>query len=420
MNTTDVLPLIETPTLDYYESKACELFESCKTVSNYTIQHIRKYHPDPDKLADVNRLLQNFSLDDARLILAREHGFSDLETFISHICELAREGSQVQKFERAVDAIVRGDAETLEFLIASDPRIVRSRSSRAHEATLLHYVAANGLEIYRQETPANIVEIAELLLSKGCEVDALAKVFDNRLATTLELTVSSGHSAAAGVQSALVEKLLDHGAKVNGVLDDSSPLVTALYHRHAGAAETLAARGARIDNVVTAAAMGRREILAQYLDENGKVTADAPILNVGWLPRMKTPQENLELGFVWAAMLNRVDTVSYLLDNHINLLSRDHKQWTALHWAAYLGHLEIVDLLLKRRAPLEARHEIGGTVLDQTLWATINRGVSPDHVEIIRKLIEAGAKIHSWWHFATLTPPLDDRIADLLMEFDNS
>ena len=42
---------------------------------------------------------------------------------------------------------------------------------------LLHYVAANGVEDFRQKTPDNIVEIAELLLDAGAEVNAESNAY---------------------------------------------------------------------------------------------------------------------------------------------------------------------------------------------------------------------------------------------------
>ena len=46
-----------------------------------------------------------------------------------------------------------------------------------HRATLLHYVAANGVEDYRQTSPSNAVPVAEALLHAGAEVDVLADTY---------------------------------------------------------------------------------------------------------------------------------------------------------------------------------------------------------------------------------------------------
>lgn len=66
----------------------------------------------------------------------------------------------VQRFEHAVDAIVSGDIGTLSRLLREDPALVRARSTRVnyfdpphHRATLLHYLAANGVQNYRQKSP---------------------------------------------------------------------------------------------------------------------------------------------------------------------------------------------------------------------------------------------------------------------------
>src|SRR5258706_16467940 len=81
-------------------------------------------------------------------------------------------------FEAAVEAIIHGDLDALKALLGAHPELVRSRSMLPHRATLLHYIAANGVEGDRQKTPANAVEIALALLKAGAEVDALADMYD--------------------------------------------------------------------------------------------------------------------------------------------------------------------------------------------------------------------------------------------------
>ena len=55
--------------------------------------------------------------------------------------------------------------------------MVRARSTREHEAPLIHYVAANGVEDFRQKTPKNIVEITRVLIEAGAEVDATTQAY---------------------------------------------------------------------------------------------------------------------------------------------------------------------------------------------------------------------------------------------------
>lgn len=416
MNTTDLTPLTSDPTPEYYEKQAAALADSCRSIHTDSLKLIREYHPDPEKITLLNRPDTNFGLDDARAVVAREHGFEDWPAFLQHISDVRDINSPVSRFERAADAVVQGDTDTLKSLLAANPDLVHERSARGHKATLLHYTAANGVENFRQLTPANALEVADILLSAGAEPDALADTYGNKWGTTLDLLVSSSHPAQAGVQTALAEKLLDYGAAVNGVRNNGSPLLTAIYFYYPESAEVLVKRGARVDNVVTAAAMGETAQLAGYLDDTGKLRTDAPLVQVEWLKIAPTPEANLALAFVWAAMLNRVETVRFLLEKGVSPASKDHRDWTALHWSGYLAHLEMADMLIAHKAPLEARNEFGGTVLDQTLWGTAHEGLRPHHLEVVHKLVDAGAKIHTWWLLTDLHPPLHESVASILQE----
>src|SRR5687768_1620680 len=118
------------------------------------------------------------------------------------------------RFDAAADAIVDGDLATLRRLLGEDPSLVRMRSDRRGQATLLHYVAANGVEDERQRTPPNIVEIARLLLDAGAEVDARNEDYGGG-GTALGLVATSVHPRRAGVQLALMELLVAAGANVD-------------------------------------------------------------------------------------------------------------------------------------------------------------------------------------------------------------
>src|SRR5947208_1575436 len=86
------------------------------------------------------------TLAEAHFQIAREHGFASWPKFAKHIDGLTRARSPISRFEKAVDAIVAGDAATLARLLREDPALVRARSTREHHSTLLHYVSANGVE----------------------------------------------------------------------------------------------------------------------------------------------------------------------------------------------------------------------------------------------------------------------------------
>src|SRR6185436_18781672 len=117
--------------------------------------------------------------------------------------------------------------------------------------------SANGVEGYRQKTPANIVDITRMLLDAGADVDATCHVYGSDC-TTLGLTATSAHPANAGVMNDLLQLLLDRGASMDkeGSAGRSHSLVFAcLANGQPDAARFLASRGARVD-FVSAAALG--------------------------------------------------------------------------------------------------------------------------------------------------------------------
>jgi hypothetical protein len=83
--------------------------------------------------------------------------------------------------------------------------------------------------------------------------------YAGRCRTTLDALVSSDHPTEAGVAGRLVELLCSAGAAVDGHDDDGSSLATALYFATLDCVSALIERGARTDNVVFAAAAGRRD-----------------------------------------------------------------------------------------------------------------------------------------------------------------
>ena len=227
-------------------------------------------------------------------------------------------------YETAADAVIEGRLAELQALLRDQPSLATARSQREHHATLLHYLAANGVEQYRQKSPPNAVEIANTLLEAGAEVDALADTYaGGTTETTMNLLVSSVHPREAGVQVPLVHTLLDHGAAIDGIANDCSPLVTALAFWYGSAAAALVGRGARVETVATAAGMGRLDLVRQMVTEAG-IVRGVPLLDVPWLPFGNDPQANLELAAVWARMHGHPEVESFLVQRGVNARARNN------------------------------------------------------------------------------------------------
>jgi len=337
-------------TLDAYHEEAAGLLEAFRSGDPDAGQRFKWEHPRffGRPLSEVHGA--DLDLDDARLAVAHGHGFdgwADLEAFT----EALGEDGAVRRFERAVEAVVAGDLGTLRSLLEAEPDLARARSTRRHHATLLHYVAANGVEGARQRTPANAVAVARLLIEAGAEADALADMYGERC-STMSMLVSSTPPAEAGLQAALAEVLLDHGAALVGPGSKwQSPLMTALAFGFPDTAEALARRGAPLEGLPAAAGLGR--------------VADVERL----LPGADGPARHASLAL--AAQLGRVEVVRLLLDagEDPDRYNPDgyHAHATPLHQAVASDHLDVVKLLVERGARLDLRDTIyEGTPLD---WA---------------------------------------------------
>ena len=324
-------------------------------------------------------------LADAQFVIARSHGFINWPALAKHVEQLARKDSSVARFEVAADAVVSGDLRTLRRCLREKPELVRERSTREHRATLLHYTSANGVEGYRQKTPKNIVEIADLLLESGAEVDAEAEVYGGG-STTLGLAATSIHPEAAGVQEPLLQLLLDHGASIdrpNLAGNKHSAVSACLANGRPRAGEFLAARGARLD-LESAAGVGRMDVVETFFHLDGGLKPSAT-------------KKQLQRGLIWGCSYGRENVVVFLLDHGADLAEGLDSGATPLHWAAGGGHLGLVKLLVERGAPLEAINTWGGTVLEHAGWGFEHGAPGTDFAPVFDRLLAAGAKIRGSW-----------------------
>src|ERR1043166_7072949 len=190
--------------------------------------------PRPSEAVWPNGLSISYASGDAREIVRQSHDFESWDANARFFAEIARKDSAMARFEKAVDAIVGGDLATLQRSLRRHPELIRARSPRRHHSTLLHYAAANGVEGFRQNTPANIVAITGFLLGGGADVNATADMYGGG-STTLGLAATSIHPVRAGVLEPLVACLIDAGARVEQPNDASLVNACLANGRLAGA-----------------------------------------------------------------------------------------------------------------------------------------------------------------------------------------
>jgi ankyrin repeat protein len=360
-------PPLRSP-LSAYEEQADRLLAAHAAADPTAIDLFHRKHPRfldekvkwlPKFIPDSEIRDATLSLDDARLAVARNYDFLDWASLAAFVDAVSEDGP-VLAYEAAVEAVVNGDLGSLQDALRHDPALIHARSSRVccfdptvHRATLLHYVAANGVEAYRQKTPGNAVEVARTLLVAGAEPDALADMYGTPC-TTMSMLVSSSHPAKAGVQVALTGLLLDFGAAIEGRGGKwHQPLFTALTFGMSDVAHFLAERGARID-LPAAAGLGLASEAARQL--------------------AFANEEERRRALSLAAQQGHAEIVALLLASGLdpNRFNPDsnHPHTTPLHQAVLGGHEEVVRLLVARGARLDIRDTIwNGTPLGWAIHA---------------------------------------------------
>lgn len=354
-------------TVAEYEAQADALFAALSAGDEPALWKLKWEHPRfaGKGVEDVRNA--ELTLTDARMATARRYAFEEWDALVRFAGEIGHDGD-VARFESAVEAVVDGNVAALSAMLRDHPELARARSNRMHHATLLHYIAANGVEGVRQRTPPNAVDVAVLLLDAGAEPDALADMYDAKC-TTMSMLVSSAHPAKAGVQAALATTLLDRGAALEGPGTNwQSPVLTALTFGYTQTAEVLAARGV-IETLPTAAGLGRLDDVRRLLPD-----ADAAARHTA---------------LALAAQHGHAAVVALLLDagedpNRFNPKGF-HGHSTPLHQAVWARHLDVVKLLLDRGARLDIPDTIYGAT--PLRWAVYGQ-----RIEIADYLRERGAQ----------------------------
>jgi ankyrin repeat protein len=356
---TKTLP--ERPNLAQLKLQAKELLSLHRdgrqaAAARIAAHHPRFAHTDPSSVLEAP-----FKLADAQLVVAREYGFESWGA-LKHLVDL---GSRVAKlvphprFPEALAALEAGDVARLTSLLSKHPELVRARTNLEPPygyfaaATLLHHVAWNPSR--KAPVPANIVEVARLLLDRGAEADALT--LGRSGGTTMGLVITSRMASEANVSGPLIELLLSRGATLDlGTSEQVIPdwgamnvLDVPLSNHAPRAAEKLIELGARAD-ICAAAALGRVDLLRAAFDDQGRLRV--PSVHHG---KALSQRDAIGLALLFAYVNQRGEAVELLFDYDGNWDMTGVNNGTAMHRAAWAGDLAMVRRLVARGADVSNR-----------------------------------------------------------------
>ncbi|MFK7806381.1 MAG: hypothetical protein AB8F74_01145 [Saprospiraceae bacterium] len=161
---------------------------------------ISNHHPELVGASPDFIFAAEMDLDDIQFTVAKAYGFEDWEA----VKTLGKKKHD-PAFEMAVDILLTGKIEVLEDHLAQYPEVIHQRSAYGHRAGLIHYLGANGVEIWRQIVPNNLEELLRFLIKSGADPDMTADIYGvNNL---LALLTSSDHAWKAGVARQTIRRL---------------------------------------------------------------------------------------------------------------------------------------------------------------------------------------------------------------------
>jgi len=151
------------------------------------------------------------------------------------------------------------------------------------------------------------------------------------------------------------------------------------------AAEYLASRGAPLD-LPGAAGLGMVDALQRVVARDGSLTAHAP-------------QTEVADAFALACAYGQAGAVAFFLDQGmaVDAELRGHGEGhTGLHVAAYHAHADVVDLLLRHGARVDAIDKTWGTpplIWALTGWSRERATDADAYYRVVARLVAAGASV---------------------------
>ena len=218
--------------------------------------------------------------------------------------------------------------------------------------------------------------VVELIVKKGCNVDAVGK--DGK--TALHKAVEKGHFRT-------VDMLVRKGCNVDAVdKDDKTALHKAVERGHLEFVDLLVKKGCNVDAV----------------DKDGKTALHKALQNNYHLETIKLlvgrtqkmPSVVGESALHKAAKRGHLELVDLLVKKGCNVDAADKDGKTALHKAAERGHLELVDLLVEKGCNVDAADKDGKTVLHLSVenchFGIIEYLFEKSHFSVIELLVKKG------------------------------
>jgi ankyrin repeat protein len=341
------------------------------------LEQIREWHPRFCDWSDEEIRQAPFTVEDALLVYAREHGFETWDELASRVSVLAAnaDAARAEPFLGAYGALRAGDVGQFAALLRANPRLAGERGT-------------NGNTILNLAVSFASIAAIEALLAAGADVNQ----GNNRGWTPLHQAAYANHCEIAGM---LIERGAALDVEAHGA--GGTPLVVALFWGHREVADLLGREFVAPNNLRVAAGLGRAELVEACFGADGTLTPEACAARGFYRPHSgfpdwkptTDPQEVLDEALAWACKSGRIAVLARLVEAGARL-DADPYRGTPLIWAAVCDRPEAVAWLLDCGADINQKATFGGLSHGQGITA-LHMAAQYGQLEVVRLLVKRGA-----------------------------
>ena len=376
--------------VSYYQERAEGLLAVVSDGLEPALAQVRQWHPKLSGASDEEIRAAGFTIADARIVYARQHGFERWSDMLSHLHRLSPSADE-EPFLAVFEAGRRGDWPRISRLLREHPELVRVGGTNGN--TLLN-LSCSLSPCAPPRAPDNTgagdqrLAAVQFLSAAGADVAQA----NDRGWTPL-------HQAAYRNDPEMAALLTAAHAPVDSVAHGTggTPLAVALFWGHREVSELLAQVAVVPANLRIAAGVGRLDVVEGCFDPNGELTAEARANRGFYRPHSGFPtwrssndrQEIVDEALVWAAKSGRTNVMPQLLTQGA-LIDADPYRGTPLIWAAANGRVETVQWLLDHGADVNRRATFGGPSHGEGVTA-LHLAAQDNRVDVIRLMLARGA-----------------------------
>jgi hypothetical protein len=178
------------------------LWDGYKTADPNVAVEISNFHPTLIGASNEAIFSENITYGDIESIILEEYGFLSWD-------EAKEAGNFDPVFEHAVNTALSGDVASMQQLLNKHPTLINQSSDFGHGANLIQYLAANGIEIWRQYISIDVINMLELLIENGADPDFTNNIYGG--SNLRSLIETCDHTFQSGKADQMLERLEVYG-----------------------------------------------------------------------------------------------------------------------------------------------------------------------------------------------------------------